>query len=624
MVETNWCDIWNNKFKIHDKNAFFLPPYVTTINNQKSMGFRRRQVGLVQASIIAFLVVSHVHAASFCRWIADVSKSPTIMSCDGPTTVNNCEDKELFSVAPMMGHTNRHYRFFFRLLSKRAHLYTEMIPSSQINRAYKRAREIYLKEGAKVNSGSNNIHHPEAILELMYRLSADPAKENSLLPYEDKSVDPLTLHQLLSTSGSEEHPVVLQLGGRDPGTVGAAAAIGSAFGVVSAGSSSYASININCGCPSNAVGGRSGGCSLMKEPDTVARCVEQMNACVTSLHNRITSTVPEGSTSRQSHPPSITVKHRLGVRDAATFDAVADNAKNDNEAIEACSSFVRAVAMSGAVPKFHVHARLGLLGEFVDDDKVGKNYPFKKKQTLWVPEIPSFSVSSPGTNRIKIDHKREQEQARRRARKATVLNRNVPPLRPNVVYRLAEKFPKLEFVTNGGIDRMEDVQRIVGETGSAIQRQNNGVVGAMVGRAVINHPCSFAAADQLWNNISQNSRPTRGEVLEQYIQYCDDEEARVANLAASATQMERLRRRLIAVPFHLFVGEAGSDKFQRRLKKLKDKTQGVKASSILTGALTFVPCETLDKCVDDYTDWQGITQYEGGLQRGSAMQRIVY
>jgi len=588
------------------------------------MGFRRRQVGLVQASIIAFLVVSHVHAASFCRWIADVSKSPTIMSCDGPTTVNNCEDKELFSVAPMMGHTNRHYRFFFRLLSKRAHLYTEMIPSSQINRAYKRAREIYLKEGAKVNSGSNNIHHPEAILELMHRLSADPAKENSLLPYEDKSVDPLTLHQLLSTSGSEEHPVVLQLGGRDPGTVGAAAAIGSAFGVVSAGSSSYASININCGCPSNAVGGRSGGCSLMKEPDTVARCVEQMNACVTSLHNRITSTVPEGSTSRQSHPPSITVKHRLGVRDAATFDAVADNAKNDNEAIEACSSFVRAVAMSGAVPKFHVHARLGLLGEFVDDDKVGKNYPFKKKQTLWVPEIPSFSVSSPGTNRIKIDHKREQEQARRRARKATVLNRNVPPLRPNVVYRLAEKFPKLEFVTNGGIDRMEDVQRIVGETGSAIQRQNNGVVGAMVGRAVINHPCSFAAADQLWNNISQNSRPTRGEVLEQYIQYCDDEEARVANLAASATQMERLRRRLIAVPFHLFVGEAGSDKFQRRLKKLKDKTQGVKASSILTGALTFVPCETLDKCVDDYTDWQGITQYEGGLQRGSAMQRIVY
>ena len=346
------------------------------------MDFRKRQVGLLQVVIVAFSVVSHGDAASFCHSMADVSKSPTIMFCNSPTTVNNCEDKELFSVAPMMGHTNRHYRFFFRLLSKRTHLYTEMIPSSQINRAYKRAREIYLKEDTTVNSCSNNIHHPEAILELMHRLSADPAKEHTLLPYEDDGVDPLTLHHLLSTSSSDEHPVVLQLGGRDPAAVGAAATIGSAFGVVSADSSSYASININCGCPSNVVGVRSGGCSLMNEPDTVARCVEQMNASVTSLHNRITSTISEGSTSRQSHPPSITVKHRLGVRDAATFDAVADKAKNDNEAIEDCSSFVRAVAMSGAVPKFHVHARLGLLGEFVNDDKVDKSYQPKKKETL--------------------------------------------------------------------------------------------------------------------------------------------------------------------------------------------------------------------------------------------------
>ena len=587
------------------------------------MDFRKRQVGLLQVVIVAFSVVSHGDAASFCHSIADESKSPTIMFCNSPTTVNNCEDKELFSVAPMMGHTNRHYHFFFRLLSKRTHLYTEMIPSSQINRAYKRAREIYLKEDTTMNSCSNNIHHPEAILELMHRLSADPAKEHTLLPYEDDGVDPLTLHHLLSTSSSDEHPVVLQLGGRDPAAVGAAATIGSAFGVVSADSSSYASININCGCPSNVVGVRSGGCSLMNEPDTVARCVEQMNVSVTSLHNRITSTVSEGSTSRQSHPPSITVKHRLGVRDAATFDAVADKAKNDNEAIEDCSSFVRAVAMSGAVPKFHVHARLGLLGEFVNNDKVDKSYQPKKKETLWVPESASFSVSSPEMSRIKIDQKREQEQSKRQAR-GTVLNRNIPPLRPNVVHRLAEKFPKLEFVTNGGIDRMEDVQRIVSETGGAINRQNNGVVGSMVGRAVINHPCSFAAADQLWNDISQFSRPTRGEVFEQYIQYCDDEEARLANLTASATQMEKLRRRLIAVPFHLFVGEDGSDKFQRRLKKLKDKIRGVRASSILNSALTFVPCETLDKCVDDYTDWQDITQHEFGSQRASAMQRIVY
>ena len=55
--------------------------------------------------------------------------------------------------------------------------------------------------------------------------------------------------------------------------IGAATTIGSEFGAVSADSSSYASININYGCPSNVVGAKSGGRTLVKESDTVTRCV---------------------------------------------------------------------------------------------------------------------------------------------------------------------------------------------------------------------------------------------------------------------------------------------------------------------------------------------------------------
>ena len=78
------------------------------------------------------------------------------------------------------------------------------------------------------------------------------------------------------------------------------------------------------------------------------------------------------------------------------------------------------------------------------------------------------------------------------------------------------------------------------------------------------------------------------------------------------------------MPFHLFIGEEGNDEFQRRLKKLKTRTDKVKASSILSGAASFVPSSTLEKCVDDFVPWDDIPMYEGGLRRGSTVQRIVY
>ena len=78
-----------------------------------------------------------------------------------------------FSVAPMMDWTDRHCRFFHRLLSRRTRLYTEMVTTGAV------------------------IHGPRARL-----LGFDPA----------------------------EHPVALQLGGSDPRDLAAAARIGADAG----------------------------------------------------------------------------------------------------------------------------------------------------------------------------------------------------------------------------------------------------------------------------------------------------------------------------------------------------------------------------------------------------------
>ena len=121
----------------------------------------------------------------------------------------------LLNVAPMMDWTDRHCRTFHRILAPHALLYTEMLTAAAV------------------------VHGDRARL-----LRNEP-------------------------SG---HPVVLQLGGSDPGLLAEAARHGVAAG--------FDEINLNCGCPSDRVqAGRFGAC-LMREPTLVADCISAMRAAV--------------------------------------------------------------------------------------------------------------------------------------------------------------------------------------------------------------------------------------------------------------------------------------------------------------------------------------------------------
>merc|ERR1719491_1402024 len=94
---------------------------------------------------------------------------------------NTNHDKELFSVAPMMAHTNRHYRFFWRLFSTRTFLYTEMIPAQQIVTLYDRELNQLRSRGRmtlKHNSPPSPINNvninididTDEILEVLYQI----------------------------------------------------------------------------------------------------------------------------------------------------------------------------------------------------------------------------------------------------------------------------------------------------------------------------------------------------------------------------------------------------------------------------------------------------------------------
>ncbi len=160
----------------------------------------------------------------------------------------------------MMAWTNRHCRYLHRLASPNARLFTEMITAGAL------------------------LHGPR----------------ERLLAYSQ-----------------EEQPLVVQLGGADPGDLALVAQLAVAAG--------YAEVNLNVGCPSSRVQQGAFGAALMLKPELVALCVRAMKDAVD---------VP------------VTVKCRLGVDE------------HDSDIL--LGAFVECVAQAGC-KRFYVHARKAIL-----------------------------------------------------------------------------------------------------------------------------------------------------------------------------------------------------------------------------------------------------------------------
>lgn len=128
----------------------------------------------------------------------------------------NLDFNRRLSIAPMLDCTDRHERYFLRLLSKHTLLYSEMV----------------------VASGLLHCDNPDMFLG----------------------------HEAI------EHPAVLQLGGSNPVDLGKASKMVEAAG--------FQEVNLNCGCPSDRVQNGNFGACLMKEKHVVADCFKAMQDAV--------------------------------------------------------------------------------------------------------------------------------------------------------------------------------------------------------------------------------------------------------------------------------------------------------------------------------------------------------
>lgn len=91
-------------------------------------------------------------------------------------------------------------------------------------------------------------------------------------------------------------------------------------------------------------------------------------------------------------------------------------------------------------------------------------------------------------------------------------NREVPPLRPERVYRLKEELPHLEVVLNGGLATLEAARAAL-RRGAADR-----VDGVMLGRAVRDDTWLLADADRTLFGESAPA-PVREEIVERYLAY---------------------------------------------------------------------------------------------------------
>lgn len=217
----------------------------------------------------------------------------------------------------------------------------------------------------------------------------------------------------------------------------------------------------------------------------------------------------------------VSVKCRIGVTDDK-----ARAAELDEEPVYAeLARFVRRVSERGGVSQFIVHARRAVLGGLSPD-----------------------------------------------------ANRKIPPLRPQLVHRLAADFPTLRFSVNGGLETLDDLHAHLPASGSQL-------AGVMVGRAVMARPWHWATADTALYGAADNPAASRRQVLREYAAFAEAQEAAVP---------QRIRRVLLSPLLNLFAGEPHGKQFRAAVDR-RFHEEGHSFSSLLLGAAeeTLLP-QTLD------------------------------
>ena len=122
-------------------------------------------------------------------------------------------------------------------------------------------------------------------------------------------------------------------------------------------------------------------------------------------------------------------------------------------------------------------------------------------------------------------------------------NREIPPLRYDVVYRLKADFPALEVIVNGGIASLDEAVA-----------HNERVDGAMMGREAYRNPFVLAQADRRMFGAGAARRPERMEIAQSMLAYAGRELER-------GTRLHNVTRHMLG----LFHATSGARRWRRHL-----------------------------------------------------------
>jgi tRNA-dihydrouridine synthase A len=263
-----------------------------------------------------------------------------------------------------------------------------------------------------------------------------------------------------------EHPLALQIGGSDPAELAICSRLADEW--------AYDEVNLNVGCPSDRVqSGRFGAC-LMAEPPLVADCVAAMS---------------------QATRRPVTVKHRIGIDDMDSYDALARFV--DSVALAGCSTFI-------------VHAR-----------------------KAWLHGL------SPKENR------------------------EIPPLRYQMVHQLKHDFPHLEFVINGGF-----------KTLAQAQEQLARLDGVMIGREAYQNPWMLIDADsRIFGDTTDVV--ARKQLVHRMLPYIEEQRA-------AGVPLHKITRHMLG----LFQGQRGARAWRRFLSERAHRPGS--GPELLTAALALL------------------------------------
>lgn len=143
-------------------------------------------------------------------------------------------------------------------------------------------------------------------------------------------------------------------------------------------------------------------------------------------------------------------------------------------------------------------------------------------------------------------------------------NREIPPLRYDVVYRIKRDFPHLRIIINGGVTQLPQVREHIAE-----------VDGVMIGREAYHNPYMLAEMDSYFYNSTQ-TKPSRHAVIQSLMPY-------INNQLQTGVRLHSITRHILG----LFHGQPGARKWRQYLSENAPK-QCAPAETVLQ-ALAFVP-----------------------------------